>query len=466
MDYYSKYLKYKQKYLQLKGGSDCIPIKTALNNVNTVLNSDKKCSKKIKEMKTIDYNNVCGFENSIPKENPTKSKSKKSSQKPTSVTSKKSIELPPKKSDLDTNIELYIPQKGGESDSIWPLISNLWNEKKSLGIRSIDKSKNLNYIIEPKNVGKIDEPILGRGTFTAVYKIKNGSNLNDKTEYILRIYERDLNLSPYHFMYNKKIMNERIFYNNYSYRVYNFGELNMNYKQFSFINNKDGEKTDKYIFSNKDKNYNFDYIITKTYNTPIYDKDYNITNITNMQKFMFLYNNISMLNKMYLNQDFHADYKIDNVGWESNDTMNVIWIDYDDGTVQKAHNDNDNFNLISNKVKNYYFASTYIPEYLKNINYDEDKEFDENTNNSVKQMPLSAYNMYSVGGLANIIYYLDIKFTKSKIILPANLYFKKIRSINTHKLSTSLYLDNTNLDLIPTYEDMLKILDYIKQYVK
>jgi hypothetical protein len=122
--------------------------------------------------------------------------------------------------------------------------------------------------------------------------------------------------------------------------------------------------------------------------------------------------------------------------------------------------------LISNKVKNYYFTSTYIPEYLKNLNYDEDKDFDENTNNSVKQMPLSAYNMYSVGGLANIIYYLDIKFTKSKIILPANLYFKKIRSINTHKLSTSLYLDNTNLDLIPTYEDMLKILDYIKQYVK
>jgi hypothetical protein len=95
-----------------------------------------------------------------------------------------------------------------------------------------------------KNIGNIDEPILGRGTFTAVYKIKNGSNLNDKTEYILRIYERDLKLSPNHFMYNKKIMNERSLYKDYSYSVYNFGELNMNYKEFSFINNKDGEKNE------------------------------------------------------------------------------------------------------------------------------------------------------------------------------------------------------------------------------
>jgi hypothetical protein len=465
MDYYSKYLKYKQKYLELKGGADCVPIQNVLNSLNTVLNSEKKCSKKINEMKTIDYNNVCGFENSLAKENPTKSKSKKSSKKLTSVTSNKPIELPPEKSPLDVNIELYIPQKGGEADSIWPLISKLWTEKKSLGIRSIDKSKNLNYIIEPKNIGNIDEPILGRGTFTAVYKIKN--ILNDfNTEYILRIYERDLKLSPYHFMYNKKIMNERIFYNNYFYRVYNFGELNMTHKKFSFLNNEDGEKTDKYIFSNKDKNYKFDYIITKTYNTPIYDKNYNIINITNMQKFLFLYSNISMLNKLYLNQAFHADYKIDNVGWEDNEKMNVIWIDYDDGTIQKARNDNDNFNLITNNVKNYYFTSTYIPEYLKNINYDEGKDFDEDTNNTIKQMPLAAYNMYSVGGLANIIYYLEIKFTKNKIILPPNLYFKQIKSINTNKLSTSLYLDNTNLDLIPTYEDMLKILDYIKQYVK
>jgi len=497
MDYYSKYLKYKNKYLELKGGQgNCIPLETALKPI--LESKDTNCIK-IENVKKINYNEICNLNkvnntnlqeeinktklpvkaNSSVKSNSpvkpdspikpispvkpqqnlevlSKSKSRKISKKVENLQQPPLPQTPARKSEEDVEIELYTPlKKGGESDNIWPLISNFYKKENKLGIRSKNKDNKLDFTIVSQNIGKIDEPILGRGTFTAVYKIKNAKDLNDNTEYILRIYERNLFISPLHFIYNDKIINERSFYKEYSYNVFYFGEMKISDKEFSFLKNERGENTDNYIFSNKDKNYNFDYIITKVYNIPKFDAVYNIINISNPKKFLFLYNNIIMLNKMYKNNDFHADYKIANVGWEDNEKMNVILVDYDDGTIQKANGSNSDLSIINGKVHTVYFSSTYIPEYIRNGDA------------GIKPIYTpEQFKMYSIGGLDEIIRFLNIKFSKKIIDLPINLQTKYIKFINTESLGSSLNLDNKNIDLIPTYDEMIKIIDHLKQFVK
>jgi len=59
MDYYSKYLKYKNKYLELKGGQgNCIPLETALKPI--LESKDTNC-KKIENVKKINYNEICNL---------------------------------------------------------------------------------------------------------------------------------------------------------------------------------------------------------------------------------------------------------------------------------------------------------------------------------------------------------------------------------------------------------------------
>ena len=86
--------------------------------------------------------------------------------------------------------------------------------------------------------------------------------------------------------------------------------------------------------------------------------------------------------------------------------------------------------------------------------------------NRVRTTPYEKFNMYSVGGLLQIINWLKIKFSKQIINLPPELQTKNIVSINTNNIYTSLNLDNTNYDLIPSYESMFKIIDFLKDYVK
>jgi hypothetical protein len=72
--------------------------------------------------------------------------------------------------------------------------------------------------------------------------------------------------------------------------------------------------------------------------------------------------------------------------------------------------------------------------------------------------------MYSVGGLSEIIRFLNIKFNQPEINLPVELQTNNITKIN-NSLETSLHLDNLDYNSIPSYENMLKILDYLKQFV-
>ena len=369
---------------------------------------------------------------------------------------------------IETQLELYIPQFGGDSSEIWPLITNNWNKNKRLGIRS-KTNPSIDFEFVPNHLGKIDEPILGRGTFTAVYQLKNIHNPDDTTKYILRLYMRDLTISPKHMNFNNKIVSEYTTYDKYMIKNYYFGELKLKDNKFTFDTTKDIFK----ILPLSLKDYNFDYVITKVYQTPIFTNLGYVTELSNQQKFKFLYNNVVMLDKLQQNNCFHADYKIGNVGWENSDSMNVIMIDYDINTIQNVSESNPK--IKTNKgalpltegsqslaegsqslVMNISFPSTYIPEYLKH-------------GKGIKAIPLEQYIKYSVGGLYNIFQVLNIQYTFDTLpidLLPSN----NITTLDSKNLGKSLNLTSSNYDSIPTYKDILNVFDmliknrYIKNY--
>jgi hypothetical protein len=505
MDYKNKYLKYKQKYIALKAQSNFVQsdsfkqkyidlknqsafvqddsfiggqvCKNLNDELKQILESPDSTCQKIEKVKNINYSDVCDIKIPLSKTatlsrtistiQPTSKESVKiSSSTKTSVSQStqynKSINGKvqtvignPVKVAQDVEIELYNYQKGGLSKNIWPLISKAWQGNNNLGIRDKETKTKLNFSIElSKDPLEIDAPIFGRGGFTAIYKLKNLTNPVDNTNYILRIFERESNM---HIMYDPKIIKEREIYKDYSYEVFYFGELKISSKEFYFKKDPAGNDTDEHFFNNTNKDYKFYHTITRTYNIPIYDIFNNIINIPNPKKFLFLQNNIKMLQKMFLNNEFHSDYKIDNVGWNSNDTMDVILIDYDGLTIQLANKDNTNIHTIaSNKADDFYFSYTYIPEYLKS---------DYGSPNKIKaDYTPEQFNMYSVGGLFEVITFLNIKFKQPEIDLPVELQTNNITKIK-NSLATSLNLDNKDYYLIPSYEKILNILDYLKKFV-
>ena len=353
---------------------------------------------------------------------------------------------------INTNIELYIPelqsQDGGEARDIWPIITDNWKQHYSLGIKSIE-SDILNFKIIPNNIDKNDEPILGRGAFTAVYKVKNVKYPDDNTEYIFRLYLRDEKLSSQHMMYEQKIITEYNRYNEYLPKIFYYGELHINYYKYRYIDGKYPSNDSYKINKNQPTTFNFDYVISKIYNVATFDKMNYVSGLTNLQKFTFLHNNLIMLNKLTDNNTFHGDYKITNVGWENSTKMDVILIDYDVDTIQVCDNSNIKFKLRSNgDATGFLFASTYLPQYLKN-------------GNKLKTIPESKYIKYSVGGLVEIIDVLNIQFTIDFINLPSKLHYKKIKNLNLNKLSDTLYLNSDNYDEIPMYNEIINILMYL-----
>ena len=349
----------------------------------------------------------------------------------------------------EVELQLYIPQIAGESENIWPIITKNWKKTKLLGIKN-NTDSTINFLFVPNNIGKNDEPILGRGTFTAVYELKNEYNQKDLTKYILRLYERDLDISNEHMMHNSKIESE---YNNYGkYLIKNFyyGEFKIYENEFKYIMNNRNSDLDMYKFLPNMKQYKFDYIITKIYNTPTFDNYYHVTDLTNMQKFAYLYNNIVMLDDLAKNNSFHADYKIENIGWENPEKMNVILIDYDIDTIQSLNSTNKKIVIDKNgNVTSLLFPSTFIPEYIK-------------TNNSILSIPYQKYIKYSVGGLNQIIKTLNISFNTQFVKLPSTVeVVGKIYTLNLQDLSTSLQLTSKNYDKIPTYSEMRIILNWL-----
>lgn len=352
-------------------------------------------------------------------------------------------------SGIETELQLYSPQIAGDSENIWPLISKNWNKTHSLGIKSPTNST-INFLFIANNEGKIDEPILGRGTFTAVYQIKNENDKTDSTKYILRLYSREFQISKKHMVYNEKVMNEYNLYGKYLIKIFYYGELKIVDEKFDFSASNRDPDLDTYTFKQgTKKKYNFDHVITKEYMTPTFDKNYNIIGITNLQKYLFLYNNIKMLSVLTQNNSFHADYKIGNVGWEDSDQMNVIMIDYDTNTIQHLDKLNKKIIVSNGYVTSIRFPSTYIPEFIKD-------------GDGIKSVPAEQYIKYSIGGLHNIMKTLNIAFNEERINLPSDLIkSQKITKINSNDLGKSFKLDSRNYNDIPEYDEMLAILGWL-----
>ena len=468
MNYEQIYLKYKQKYLSLKKGGD--PCNNMLDAIKQVVN-DNSTDNSIK----IQF--IKALFTPLPNSNPNVRKISPSLQRvllaPTPafpppqpfpkqpVQPKQPIQpiqpIQPNKGlglPIEDEIELYIPTRGGDSSNIWPIITNKWKKNKRLGIKG-KVVPTLNFVIIEKNHNKNDEPILGRGTFTAVYQISNAYDTLDTTKYILRIYERNVDLFTKHYMYNPKIIEEYTKYKNYLIRIFYFGQLKTTFSKFRYIADKDNSDNDNYILSKGNKEYVFDYAITKIYNTATFDENNIVNNLTNYYKFKFLYNNIVFLKKLADNNEFHADYKIANIGWDDVSTLNVIMIDYDDETIQKALPTNKKLNDDSRGYITYQtYSSTYIPEYLK----------DEN-DNLLPKYTADKFIKYSVGGLYYIMAHLDIKYNQSSVKIPTNLntiISKHINTLDMKNLGDSLHLNHKNYNMIPTYDEILSILDYIR----
>jgi len=494
MEYKEKYLKYKQKYLELKGGvfpeinceskidiiknitkntfiKDDLKIKNITKIINNEINDDiyENFDKPINPLLQIVLkkqqelgnplqvqklaNPLLKLDNPPQKldnpplklDNPMQVVGQKIDLKPPQV-----IVNPLQNTNepLEAEIELYFPMPlyGGDSNNIWPLINRKWKILKRLGIKG-KTNANVNFIINAKNE-KNQAPILGRGTYTAVYQISNALNKYDVNKYILRIYERNLDIAPVHLMKTTKIMNEYKNYNNYLIKIFYYGELKLRDNEFRIIESKTNQDNDTYINLPSIKNFNFDYTITKLYNIPSLDINNYVNNLSNIKKFVFLYNNIVMLKKLADNNEFHADYKIANVGWEDDAKLNVILIDYDDETIQEASSINKKFKTNSMGIVNdFYFASTYIPEYLS----------DGKGGILAKCLP-AQFIKYSVGGLYMIIAHLNIKFKQSVIQLAVN---SQNIIFNLNHLGESLKLNSKDYNSIPSYDYMISILEAI-----
>lgn len=350
---------------------------------------------------------------------------------------------------IQTNLELYSPQHAGDSSNIWPLITKNWQKTNMLGIRDKNKS-NIDFLFVPNNEGKIDKPILGRGTFTAVYQIKNNYNKSDQTKYILRLYTRDIDILNKHMLFHQKIQDEYKLFSKYLIKIFYYGELHIIDDKFKYTSNDRDMNLDQYKFiPNTQTKYNFDHIITQVYKTPQFDERYNIIGLTNFQRYTFLYNNVVMLYELANKKYFHADYKITNIGWDDNSKLNVILIDYDIDTIQHLDNLNNKFVIYNGYVNSIKFPSSYIPEYIK-------------SGNGIKSVPFEQYGKYSIGGLTNIIEVLAIKFTESEIEIPYNLVkLQKIKKIDTRNLNKSFNLLSTNYNDIPEYSEILAILGWL-----
>jgi hypothetical protein len=174
-----------------------------------------------------------------------------------------------------------------------------------------------------------------------------------------------------------------------------------------------------------------------------------------------------MLHTLAANNYIHTDYKITNIGWEDNEIMNVILIDYDYDTLLKL-DENDTYNFVKENglIRLSQFSTTYHAPYLSNYydastrqyTYDEDK---------IKTDRINTYTKYSIGGLINIIETLDIKYNFNELqkndppyfIFMIHPYYGDDRSITTIYASdivSSLKLSSKFYDEIPTYEQLYK----------
>jgi hypothetical protein len=313
---------------------------------------------------------------------------------------------------IQLNTNKIIGKIGLQSKFISNKIHEIYmNNTKTLGIKNIEsttsinnenipcivsKSTNFNYHIIPYNINNNEEPAFGYGGATAIYKLKNATFDDDKKIYILRLFFRRYSKWK-HMMDRTKITTECKLFHKYLIEILHYGTTNI-----------DGLE--------------LDYIITKEYFTPIYNVNRQIVNMTNVEKYIFLYNNVKMLAELKKKNMFHADYQISNIGW--NNSVDVVLIDYDLDTIQEVSSENallekkniDGSIYITKFNKN--FIPTHIPIYIA-------KYADIINGKLVTKpdtlLPLSYFNKFSIGGLAHIINELNIETTSDVCKIPSSI---------------------------------------------
>ena len=346
---------------------------------------------------------------------------------------------------VNEDLELYNPQNAGLSNNIWPIITKSYNiyGKKLSFIGRTDKT-NLFRII-PKHINEYDEPILGSGTYTAVYLIKDENlkiNDNVDNQYILRIYTRTFDYKDKNMFDYPKVKNEYKLFKNYMSAIYYYGSI---YESL--------QSNPLYI---KENNVicPFDYNITKIYKTFSFDKITNkfTTKLTNLQKIMFLLENIKMLDYLSSMGYIHCDYKIENVAYDSLEKMNVILIDYDITTLQPLLKTNTNFRFdVNGNVTKLSVTSTFPPAYISKTRSLSD----------VIKLPLKLWDKYSIGGLVDMIDNLNIDYNFDELKLDSSLSNGKIKNVLSRDILYSLKLTSNNYNDIPTYKELYEIFNYL-----
>jgi hypothetical protein len=230
--------------------------------------------------------------------------------------------------DQGVNIDIEPNQiVGGLSDEIWPIFSEIYKKNSKLEFKQKNNPNLIFSVIKHKN--DVSTPLLGKGTYTAVYEVQKIENGIKKENYILRF---TTNTKP-HFLEQNKIMTEYLNFGKYLPKRYYYGYCIFNDKTMRM------KSHDNYISEDPKKRYNFEYFITKKY-TP-FDWTRNVStskyigfNLSNIQKFDLLVNIVKLLNSFYEKNIIHTDLKIDNISFDEN--LVPICIDYDNETLQEV----------------------------------------------------------------------------------------------------------------------------------
>ena len=243
------------------------------------------------------------------------------------------------------------------------------------------------------------------------YKI---CNENDGSIYVLKIFNR-----KFHLLNELKVEKE--------YEL--FSEYFMKFNYYGYLKIDDN---------------NYSYIISKTYNT-------NLNNLSNVQKYNFLINNLKFLEKLQKYNMFYPNYNIENIGYDNynDDEMNIVLTNYDENSLYKIE-ENENifkrFNIL--KIRNEIILKLNIinkPSY--HIEY-------------IEQL-----NKFSVQSINQIIEILKIQFNLNKIPLPANrisiVTKRQIGKISSNNVGNDLNLEEIDYDKIPSYAELIEVFEWI-----
>jgi hypothetical protein len=387
----------------------------------------------------------------------------------------KGIEIPTIREDM---VVIKSPNQtsGERSDEIVTIIHDYY-QKYDEHI-SIMGTLNSSHIFNIKNIKKDirKDPVWNQGASSAVYLIDDINHIiDDNSELILKLFPQETDKDVFdnivmleQMMDDPKVKKEYHDYGKYLPKIYFYGiihDFNEKYVPPTYLsslgslfsrNIPEPKFVPIPIQANQTK---LNYTITKKYNSlPYSAEEFNQKyNLSNLQKLKFLISNINMLNMLYNNNSFHADYKPANVGWENDDTMNVILLDYEKSTIINTTDDSYFMKTKKDTIRphpyNFVFTQGFEPFYISD-------KFGWNASKS------SEYDKWSIGGLTALIFYLNIEYNTSDVInFPptiSNLTLDpNIKTEDTAIASNFLHLYSKTYDDVPSYDELGRIFTYI-----